>query len=189
MSSRSILSALAVTVAALVAGPAQAAVLTPNGDVDCSASLVTDNLANNPTFTDCAGAFDGNNKGNATTVGNVLDTIASEFGLNIQSIFDVSGDAGTFGTFDLSGIDGPFVLALKAGNAFSLYAFSDGDLIDWDTLGVGFQNGGGPVQSGQELSHATVYTTTAIPEPETYALLMAGLAFVGWASRRRQRRQ
>ena len=61
-------------------------------------------------------------------------------------------------------------------------------MIDWDTLGVGFQNGGSPVQSGQELSHATVYTT-AIPEPETYALLAAGLAFVGWASRRRRRQQ
>jgi len=47
---------------------------------------------------------------------------------------------------------------------------------------------GGQTQIGQGLSHATVYTT-AIPEPETYALLMAGLAFVGWASRRRQRRQ
>ena len=118
----------------------------------------------------------------------VLATINAEFGLTgITSIFDVSGSAGTSGTFDLTGIDGPFVLALKAGNAFSLYAFSDGDTIDWDTLGVGFQNGGSPVQSGQELSHATVYTT-ANPEPETYALLAAGLAFVGWASRRRQRR-
>ena len=189
MSHRSILSALAVTAAALVAGPAQALVLTPNGAVSCTASLVTDDTTLNPTYDDCAGAFDGNNKGNATTVGNVLDTIASEFGLTIQSIFDVSGQAGTSGAFDLSGIDGAFVLALKAGDAFSLYAFTDGELIQWDTLGVGFLTPSGNLQVGQNLSHATVYTTAVIPEPETYALMMAGLAVVGWVSRRRQRRQ
>ena len=180
---RSVLSALALTAAALVATPAYAQ-LTPNGAVDCSDSLVTDNLANNPTFTDCAGAFDGNNKNQEA---DVLATINDEFGLTIVNSFDVSGSAGTSGSFDLTGIDGPFVLALKAGDAFSLYAFSDGDVIDWDTLGVGFTNPGGQTLSGQELSHATVYTT-AIPEPETYALMAAGLAFVGWASRRRQRK-
>ena len=184
MYSRSILSALTLTAAALVAMPAQAQ-LTPNGAVDCSASVLTDNLANNPTFTDCSGAFDGNNKNQEA---DVLATIDADFGLTIVNSFDVSGEAGTSGAFDLSGINGAFVLAIKAGNAFSLYAFSDGELIEWDTLGVGFTNPGGQTQIGQGLSHATVYTT-AIPEPETYALLMAGLAFVGWASRRRQRRQ
>ena len=119
----------------------------------------------------------------------VLATISADFGLTgLTNIFDVSAGAGTSGSFDLSGINGPFVLALKAGDAFSLYAFSDGELIEWDTLGVGFFNGARPCRSAKNLSHATVYTA-AIPEPETYALLAAGLAFVGWASRRRQRRQ
>jgi hypothetical protein len=180
------LQALALT-AVLAAAPAQAQ-LTPNGAVDCSASLVTDNLANNPTFTDCAGAFTGNNKNQE---GDVLATITDEFGLTIQSIFDVSGSAGTSGAFDLNAINGAFVLAVKAGNGFSLYAFSDGELIEWDTLGVGFFNGAGRAVIGNGLSHATVYTTTTtpVPEPETYALMMAGLAFVGWASRRRQRQR
>ena len=185
MSSRSLLSALALTAAALVAAPVQAQ-LVPNGDVSCSDSVVTDDTTINATFTDCAGAFDGNNKG--ALEDDVLATISDDFGLTIQNIFDVSAGAGTSGSFDLSGINGAFVLALKAGDAFSLYAFSDGDVIQWDTLGVGFVNNGGQLQVGQELSHATVYTT-AIPEPETYALMVAGLAFVGWASRRRQRRQ
>jgi hypothetical protein len=185
MSSRSLLSALALTAAALVAGPAQAQ-LTPNGDVSCSDSVVTDDVTINTTFTDCAGAFDGNNNNQEA---DVLATISDDFGLTILNSVELSAGVGdTSGSFDLSGINGAFVLALKAGDAFSLYAFSDGDVIEWDTLGVGFQNGGSPVQSGQGLSHATVYTT-AIPEPETYALLAAGLAFVGWASRRRQRRQ
>ena len=180
------LQALALT-AVLAAAPAQAQ-LTPNGAVDCSASLVTDNLANNPTFTDCAGAFTGNNKNQQA---DVLATISDEFGLTIQSISEVSGSAGTSGSFDLSAISGSFVLALKAGNAFSLYAFSNGEVIEWDTLGVGFFNGAGNPVIGNGLSHATLYSTTvaAVPEPETYALLAAGLAFVGWASRRRQRQR
>ena len=186
MSSRSFLCALAIAASAIVAAPAHA-LLTPNGAVDCSASAVTDNIVNNPTFTDCSGAFDGNNKNQQA---DVLATISADFGLTvITGIFDVSGSAGASGTFDLSAIEGPFVLALKAGSAFSLYAFSDGDLIDWDTLGVGFLTPSGNLQVGQDLSHATVYTTAAIPEPETYALLAAGLAFVGWASRRRKRQQ
>ena len=83
----------------------------------------------------------------------------------------------------------PFVLALKAGDAFSLYLFAAHTTsIDFDTLGVGFINNGGS-HFGQGLSHATLYSVTAVPEPETYALLAAGLTFVGWASRRRKRQQ
>lgn len=33
----------------------------------------------------------------------------------------------------------------------------------------------------------TAYAVTAVPEPETYALMLAGLALVGWAARRRRR--
>ena len=180
MSSRSFLTALALSAAAFLAAPAHAA-LTPNGAVSCTDGITDTNA----TFVDCGGAFDGNNKNQEA---DVLAFISSDFGLNgLTTIFDVSAGAGGSGTFDLTAIDGAFVLALKAGNAFSLYAFSDGDMIDWDTLGVGFINNGGQLQFGQDLSHATVYTT-AIPEPETYALMVAGLAFVGWASRRRQRR-
>lgn len=31
----------------------------------------------------------------------------------------------------------------------------------------------------------TMLTITAVPEPETYAMMLAGLGLVGWAARRR----
>ena len=38
-----------------------------------------------------------------------------------------------------------------------------------------------------DVGSGTTYAVAAIPEPETYALLLAGLGLVGWASRRRNR--
>jgi len=37
------------------------------------------------------------------------------------------------------------------------------------------------------IGSGTTYAVAAIPEPQTYALLLAGLGVVGWAARRRQR--
>jgi hypothetical protein len=40
---------------------------------------------------------------------------------------------------------------------------------------------------GSDLSHASVYGgVPAIPEPQTYALMLAGLAAVGFMTRRRR---
>ena len=40
----------------------------------------------------------------------------------------------------------------------------------------------------QDLSHGNLYAfgVTPVPEPETYSLMLAGLAAVGWLSRRRK---
>jgi hypothetical protein len=128
----------------------------------------------------------------------VLSIIESEFGLAGASFLGASDDArsgpfrrnpdGAFGTlrFD-SAIDGAFVLSLKAGNAFSLYYFDgEGDAIssiDYSTLGVSTNWRG----IGHDLSHASLYAAVpAIPEPETYALMLAGLAAVGFMSHRRK---
>jgi hypothetical protein len=178
----------ALGAAVLLAATGSQAALRPTG-LSCSAT-VTD-----PAWTDCAGAFEGNDKNQEA---DVLATILAEFGLAGVSYQGASDDAssgpfaanpgGASGTlnFDFA-IDSPFVLSLKAGNAFSLFYFDGaGDAIssiDFTTLGVSVN----PRQIGNGLSHASVYSAVpAIPEPETYALMLAGLAAVGFMSRRRK---
>ena len=171
--------------AALVAAPAHA-LLTQTG-VACDGHST--GMTSQPGYIDCSGAFSGNID-NQDVAGQILN----DFGITGLTEFDVTGSlAGELtGTITVADMASPFVLALKAGNAFSLYLFAAHTTsIDFDTLGVGFFSGPNNKNEhfGQELSHAIVFgTVTAVPEPETYALLAAGLAFVGWASRRRQRR-
>jgi len=167
--------------AALVAAPAHALDLT---GIACDGHGTV--MTSQPGYIDCAGAFDGNH--NNQDVSQIL----IDFGLSgPTSVVDVTGANGnaTSGEFTFADMASPFVLALKAGDAFSLYLFAAHTTsIDFDTLGVGFINNGRE-HFGQTLGHATLYSVTAVPEPETYALLAAGLAFVAWASRRRQRQQ
>ena len=175
---------LGLSAVALCAASVAQAQLTPVAP-SCTATVT------NPTWTDCAGAFEGNDKNQEA---DVLATILAEFGLSGVSFLGASDDAanGPFtgnpetnsGTLNFdTAIDDPFVLSLKAGNAFSLFYFDGaGDAIasiDFTTLGVSVN----PQGIGSDLSHASVY---AIPEPETYALMLAGLAAVGFMTRRRR---
>jgi len=147
--------------------------------------------------TSCLGAFDGNNKGNADLNALVASKIL-EFGAGAMEFRGSSDDAGSFGpftgnpntlrfgtlTFD-DRVVGPFVLAIKASNEFSLYYFLNTGAgvpsVPFTTVGV--------KAGGAELSHASLYVgrLNVVPEPSTYALMATGLAgIVGIARRRRQ---
>ena len=57
----------------------------------------------------------------------------------------------------------------------------------WTALSTGTQTvsfGGGPGNSGPTLDNVTL--TAAVPEPQTYALLIAGLGVVGFVAKRRK---
>lgn len=43
-----------------------------------------------------------------------------------------------------------------------------------------------PGNAGNGWSHSSIYTAAPVPEPETYALMLAGLGLVGFAVRRRK---
>ena len=147
---------------------------------------------------DCEGSFVGNINGNASEATFLNATWGATAG-GTFSFLGKSDDAGngpftgdpdvaTLGTLTFDApITGWFVIGLKAANNFSYYLFNAtsplSSLTFDSTAGVAVNRNGVP----QASSHANLYAVAApVPEPETYALMLAGLAAVGWLSKRRK---
>jgi hypothetical protein len=181
--------ALAAAVA-VVAAPAAQAALVETG-VSCNGQGT--GMTSQAGFLDCSGAWSGNNSNQSA---DVAAQIQADWGLTNLSMVDITGgNTGSSGTLSFTSQSGTFVIALKAGDAFSLYEFTGAgeggaiSSINFDTLGVGFFSGNPqhPVEHfGQGLSHADLYwSPSPVPEPSTWALTLAGLGLLGFLAKRR----
>lgn len=139
----------------------------------------------------CRGSFVGNINGSAAEL-SYLDSQWS----NTFTYLGKSDDAGSGPftsketgttnvtlTFDQA-ISGTFVIGLKAAHNYSYYLFNAAtpvsSLTFSSTAGIALNNR----DSAQGLSHASLYVA-AVPEPESYALMIAGLGLMGVVARRR----
>lgn len=84
-----------------------------------------------------------------------------------------------------------FVVSLKGGTEYALWGFDNANVdgSDTGTFSIVFTNNGG---NNPALSNLIVFgreagggTVSAVPEANTYAMLLAGLGLVGFAARRK----
>ena len=172
-------SAIALMLGAMAA-PAQAVLSVGGSGAVC---LVTDTTIN---ASKCSGSWANNNKNQDADVYAELFSLTGIGGWS--EIKDVSYTGGSSGSLAISpAVIGPFAIALKASNSFSLYYYSASvtsvSSLSFITNGVSVNKKG----IAQGLSHATLYQTAAVPEPETYALMLAGLGVMGFVAKRQRR--
>lgn len=191
--------------ALLVAGAAQAATnLIINGDFELSSALV-----GGGGYTT---VFAGSNAITGWTVGgNSVDLIKGAYGAINGTSVDMLGTPGpgalsqSFNavaggsyllTFDLSrnpNASGATAIDVLFGNVNQSFTSSVNGVVDHFSLlytaassgpaALSFSSFGGDGYSGAVLDNVSV--TAAVPEPETYAMLLAGLGLVGFLKRRR----
>ena len=180
------LIALAATAFAAPAAEAQLTTVSPV----CTDFDGFQNQFGSVSYFQCGGAFEGNasnqdvvgwistNWGFTTTFAGKTDAGAGDSGP--FAAYDDEEPTGTL-VFD-SPMYGDFVLALKAGNSFSLYNFTGADgweSLTYSTAGAGVNKWG----KAQGLSNVSIYS---VPEPGSMMLLLVGAFGLFIVARRRK---
>lgn len=167
---------------------AAALLIGQHSGTECSGKGGFSNCYANPDGTTSQGSRSGGspsifkfNSGGSTEISNLFPTISgSEFTINYLSATNTL-------TFNyLAGLGDPAIhyFAIKQADGFALYY--DAAAITAGTIAL---TGLFPENPG--FSHITFFdtgSTPAVPEPATWALMLAGFGLIGAALRRRQRR-
>ena len=159
-------------------------------NVDTGA-VTTDTALNGPTSSVAASAYTNNFAGATTTtlydISSATDTLYIQAPPNNGTLsavgalgVDTSGVAG----FDISGATGTAFASLTNGDSGDSAFYTINLATGAATLVGAFGYGGNIAIAAPLLDVAVV----AVPEPETYAMMLAGLMGIGWISRRRPRR-
>jgi len=151
------LKALVASVALVAAGAAQAFGPGPLGVIDNLVVPLSASHSGGPAmdFYDFDVTAPGFAGGGVASVTGSLTVLAIGFMDSTDNVLGLDND----------GSDGFFASAtLLTGGAYRFVVVSTGDLGSYE---------------------AVVQTLIPVPEPETYALMLAGLAVVGWHARRR----
>ncbi len=193
------LKCMAIAVALGSSIHAHAAGLTSQAPACDSSARTIGNLG----YVGCLGSFKGNMDNQLSDIwstmvaeGNSWVTVAqSQSYVSSQSFaaamnpFSENEGARDDGTINFDAPQsGLFALGLKQGNGFSLYLFDGAAVqggissIDYDTSGVK-----GAKRQSFDLSHAGFFgAVSPVPEPSAYAMMLTGLAVVGFALKRRR---
>jgi len=175
-----------LAIAAAVSAPALSA---PAPATELCGSTTFSSLA----ASDCRGAFVGNINGDPSETVYLAGQWSGPF-----TYMGKSDDIG-FGPFSAdpglgplnvtlsfdNALSGTFVIGLKAAANYSYYLFNAASPVSSltfnTTAGVAVNANGMP----QEFSHANLYVGP-VPEPESYAMMLAGLGLMGFIARRRK---
>jgi hypothetical protein len=126
--------------------------------------------------------------GNFTSGGKLFFEIAG-LGIGLYDVLGINGNATfTGGNMQFDFIDG-FIAA--AGNYWDFLTANT--ITGWDTLNFSFNGLGAGLEwnftqldTGGERLWISSNTVAPVPEPETYAMLLAGLGLIGFTARRRK---
>jgi hypothetical protein len=138
--------------------------------------------------------FSGTFGGGWSLLGKVTSSSGSNTLDGVNFTWGFTQTTGTTGTWSLmadQAVTMDLVFAMHASNHSGAFLFDDqplvADAVTPGTWSIKWLNNGGNVPDFSNLTLFARDVTTPVPEPETYALMLAGIGAMGFVARRRKK--